>query len=165
MLDVGLHECDLQNNVTCWTIRKLYVIMYSVIFVFLLALSLQLFINARMNRLLLRWLSTLFLITGSNETKFHKQLRFFILHNYYVEINQQNALNYILPALLSYIMMFFLIKVFYTVTIFAYIYCIILLYLDLSPTILKLSGSERNIIAPWGWHCFAETCRSHRNKK
>ena len=29
----------------------------------------------------------------------------------------------------------------------------------------RWSGSERNIIAPWGRHCFAETCRSHRNKK
>jgi hypothetical protein len=26
-------------------------------------------------------------------------------------------------------------------------------------------GSERNIVAPWGWHCFAETCRSHRKRK
>jgi hypothetical protein len=28
----------------------------------------------------------------------------------------------------------------------------------------RSSGSERNIVAPWGWHCFAETRRSHRKK-
>jgi hypothetical protein len=27
------------------------------------------------------------------------------------------------------------------------------------------SGSERNIVTAWGWHCFAETCRSHRKRK
>jgi hypothetical protein len=27
------------------------------------------------------------------------------------------------------------------------------------------SDSERNIVAPWGWHCFAETCRGHRKNK
>jgi hypothetical protein len=29
----------------------------------------------------------------------------------------------------------------------------------------RWSGSERNIVAPWGWHWFAETCRSHRKRK
>jgi hypothetical protein len=27
------------------------------------------------------------------------------------------------------------------------------------------SGSERNTVAPWGWHCFAETCSSHHKKE
>jgi hypothetical protein len=26
-------------------------------------------------------------------------------------------------------------------------------------------GSERNTVVPWGWNCFAETCRSHRKRK
>jgi hypothetical protein len=29
----------------------------------------------------------------------------------------------------------------------------------------RWSGSERNIVAPWGWHYFAEICRSHRKRK
>jgi hypothetical protein len=29
----------------------------------------------------------------------------------------------------------------------------------------RWSGSERNTVAPWWWHCFAETCRSHRKRK
>jgi hypothetical protein len=29
----------------------------------------------------------------------------------------------------------------------------------------RWNGSERNIVAPWGWHCFAETCRSRRKRK
>jgi hypothetical protein len=29
----------------------------------------------------------------------------------------------------------------------------------------RWSGSERNIVAPWRWHCFVETCRSHRKRK
>jgi hypothetical protein len=27
------------------------------------------------------------------------------------------------------------------------------------------SGSERKIVAPYGWHCFAKTCRSHHERK
>jgi hypothetical protein len=28
----------------------------------------------------------------------------------------------------------------------------------------RWSGSYRKTVAPWGWHCFAETCRSHCEK-
>jgi hypothetical protein len=27
------------------------------------------------------------------------------------------------------------------------------------------SGSDRKVVALWGWHCFTETCRSHCEKK
>jgi hypothetical protein len=53
------------------------------------------------------------------------------------------------------------VYIFYTVTALVYIYCMILLYSDLSPTILTEVAQQGNIVAPWGWHCFAETCRSH----
>jgi hypothetical protein len=31
---------------------------------------------------------------------------------------------------------------------------------DLPPTIFKLKQLRRNLVAPWWWHCLAETCRS-----
>jgi hypothetical protein len=29
----------------------------------------------------------------------------------------------------------------------------------------RWNSSERNLVAPWWWHCLAETCRSHRINK
>jgi hypothetical protein len=29
----------------------------------------------------------------------------------------------------------------------------------------RWSNSERNLVAPWGWHCFEETCRIRRANK
>jgi hypothetical protein len=43
--------------------------------------------------------------------------------------------------------------------------CIYLLYSDCLLPYWCWSGSERNTVAPWGLHCFAKTCRSHRKKK
>jgi hypothetical protein len=46
-----------------------------------------------------------------------------------------------------------------------YIYHMILLYSDCLLPYWHWSGSERKTVTPWGWLCFAETCRSHRKRK
>jgi hypothetical protein len=65
----------------------------------------------------------------------------FILTIILLFIAKITGVTYILPqhdlVLLSHIMMFFL-NIFYTVTVLVYIYCMILLYSDLSTTTLTL---------------------------
>jgi hypothetical protein len=67
-----------------------------------------------------------------------------------VEVNQLNTLNYILQSTTQSLDIFIV-----------WFYCIQTCLLPY----WRWSGSERKIVAPWGWHCFAETCRSHRIKK
>jgi hypothetical protein len=48
--------------------------------------------------------------------------------------------------------------------------CMLLYFHDGSCMLRKTmpssqNNSERNLAAPWRWHCFAETCRSHRVNK
>jgi hypothetical protein len=118
----------------------------------------------------------------------------------YIQINQLNALNYILiyfsytmadtcfgqtmPSSGSdyvpfwansasiwsichccHILCCSFLYIFYTVTVLVYIYCMILLYSDCLLPYWRWSDSERNTVAPWGWHCLAETCRSLRKRK
>jgi hypothetical protein len=104
----------------------------------------------------------------------------------YAEINQPNALNDILVFLLQWLLhvspeqchpqgaTMFLSEPLqrqyrtwrnlHTGVLYSYVSSVICPVTCLLPY-WRWSGSERNTVAPWGWHCFAETCRSHRKRK
>jgi hypothetical protein len=93
----------------------------------------------------------------------------------YVENNQQNALNSILPYFLfSRWLLHVSAKQCHPqgATMFLseplqrqYGRRQIILPMTCLLPYWRWSGSERNMVAPWGWQCFAETRRSHREKK
>jgi hypothetical protein len=68
--------------------------------------------------------------------------------NAYVGINQQNALNYIL------------LYFFYDGS-----YMFRQNNAIRRERLCSFLSHFRNIVVPWGWHCFSETCRSHRKRK
>jgi hypothetical protein len=76
-------------------------------------------------------------------------LSHFLLNIILLFIANITGITHILPhhdlALLAH--MFFFVYIFYTVTVLVYIYCMILLYSDLSPTLLTEVAQQGNIVA------------------
>jgi hypothetical protein len=89
-----------------------------------------------------------------------------------VEINQLNAMNYILLYFLLRWLLHVSAKQCHPQGATMFLRDIARRYVGsvICPVTCLLpywcwSGSESNIVAPWGWHCFAETCRNHRKRK